>query len=250
MIQLRRPNGGTPPSAHSCMRRSSSDPIRLSCLRALMLVALFPPCITVPIHPRHFASPSPVPRRTALHPLRPSPCWLLYAAFPTGPSLPRPPPLHCLLTAAGPLAATASTELASGSSLHRDGEPPRRMLQQAGKRDEIRVTLHPPTSCSCRCRIASSMRRRHASIRPSKAYVARVCFKCFRCFIWMLQVLYLDIAKDVAHVAVTTHICFKCMLQMFYLVFQTYVCKCCHTYVSYVITHMLQVFYLDVCVCL
>jgi hypothetical protein len=63
-------------------------------------------------------------------------------------------------------------------------------------------------------------------------------------------VLYLDVAKDVAHVAVTTHICFKCMLQMFYLDFQTYVCKCCHTYVSYVITHMLQVFYLDVCVCL
>ena len=90
-------------------------------------------------------------------------------------------------------AAAASTVLpARRGCLHRAGEPPQWMLQQAGEGDEIHVMLRPPASCSCRCRTVSSLRRRrpprrHASIRPSKALVARVCFKYFRCFILVLQ---------------------------------------------------------------
>jgi hypothetical protein len=82
-------------------------------------------------------------------------------------------------------------------------------------------------------------------------YVASVC---------------IDVAKvdrDVAHVAMTIYVYFKCMFQMFHL-FQTYVasvlfgcCKsrsgCCvyiYANVSGVFIRMLQVFHLDVCICL
>jgi hypothetical protein len=71
---------------------------------------------------------------------------------------------------------------------------------QAGEGGKILVTPRPPASCSCRCRIARSMRRhrpprRRAFIRPSKAHVARICFKCFKIFIRMLQVFHLDVVK-------------------------------------------------------
>jgi hypothetical protein len=74
-------------------------------------------------------------------------------------------------------------------------------------------------------------------------------------------VFYIDVAKvdqDVAHVEMAIHVYFKCMFQMFHL-FQTYAaivsfgyCKtrsgCC-MYVG-IFIRMLQVFHLDVCICL
>jgi hypothetical protein len=76
MIQLRRSDRRTPPTAHSRTCRSPNDPIYSSRSRAPMPTTPFPPCVVVPIRPPHFALPPPVPRSDAAHSLR--------------------PPLHCL----------------------------------------------------------------------------------------------------------------------------------------------------------
>jgi hypothetical protein len=153
---------------------SPSDPIRLSRPRASMLAVPFPPCVVVPIRSPHSPlSPVPtVPHRAYL--LRPPPRRISHRAQSTWPAttvLPprRGQPAHrdCLHR------ASASTTDAPASSW--------------GGWDC--VTPRPLASCLCRCRTARSMRRRRpprrrASVRLSKAHVARVCFKCF---ILMLQ---------------------------------------------------------------
>jgi hypothetical protein len=169
-IQLRCPDGQTSSSAHSGTRRSSSDPIRSSRPRAPMLAAPFPPASSCPsAHPT-----APHRCRTPTTPFS-KPCGLLRAAIPTGPVF--------LATADRP---------ARRDRLRRTDEPPRRMLQQAGERDEICVTPCSPASCPCRYRTTRSIRRRRplhrrGAIRPSKAHVVRV-FQVF-------QMFHLDVAK-------------------------------------------------------
>jgi hypothetical protein len=81
-----------------------------------------------------------------------------------------------------------------------------------------------------------------------KAHVARVCFKYFRCFRGMFQVFQTDVAKidqDVAYVAMVVHLRCKLLFPMFHLFFLDICCKCvCLDVIC--VTHMLQVFYLDV----
>jgi hypothetical protein len=72
--------------------------------------------------------------------------------------------------------------------------------------------------------------------------VLEVCCKCF----------HTDIAKvdrDVAYVAMVVHVYYKSLSTMFHL-FSDVCCKHVYLDVAYVFTHMLQVLYLDVCVCL
>jgi hypothetical protein len=64
----------------------------------------------------------------------------------------------------------------------------------------------------------------------------------------MFHLFYTDVAKvdqDVVYVALIIHVCCKRLFPMFYLFFQMYVTSV-YLDVTYVFTHMLQVFYLDV----
>jgi hypothetical protein len=167
-----------------------------TCLDAYCVIS---PCVAVPIRLPHSASPMSIPRSAVPQSRRTRSSAASSAPhFPLGPV--------CL------------------ARLHRAASsprpPPRRMLQQACERDEIRVMPRSPTSCPCHYCTVRSMRRcrpphRRASIRRSKAHVARVCFKCFRCF--SLNVAKVD--QNIAHVTVAIHICFKYMFQMFHLIF-------------------------------
>jgi hypothetical protein len=169
MIQLRRPNRRTPPTAHSRMRRSSRDPIRSSRLCAPMLAAPFPPCVAVSIRLPHSASPPPVPRSSMP---RPIPCDVLRAtsSVPHSPPglacLARAPP-RCLLATAGPLAVTASTELASRGHLHRVDEPPQRMLQQTGEEGQDSCDTAPTSELS--------VPLLHSEVLASSSTSASVC---------------------------------------------------------------------------
>jgi hypothetical protein len=77
-----------------------------------------------------------------------------------------------------------------------------------------------------------------------KLHVASVCFKCFRC---MLQVFYTDVVKvdsDIAHAAIVVHVCCKLLISMLHLFFSTYVAS---VFIRmFRITHMMEMFYLDV----
>jgi hypothetical protein len=150
-----------------------------------MFAASFPPSSPCPsAHPTSSSRLRAVPCSAAPHPLQPPPHRIPHRAQSASP--------------ASTVLSARRGQPARRDCLHRASEsrpplPSRRastMDAPASRGDKIRVTPRSPTSCSCSCccYTVRSMRRcrppcRRASIRLSKAHVARVCFKCFRCFI-------------------------------------------------------------------